>query len=126
MSDSEVENFLHVLPAYDSCFPDEVARRQLERGGFATDDTALIRLVAFTMEKFVRDTARSSFAHTRARMESPHCDAVVLSVGDVENALNEHNLHVKKLKYIADNAAVGKPVPLKLRIRHPKKRRRKN
>lgn len=123
MSDSEIEKFLHVLPAYDSCFPDEVAQHHLERGGFTTEDAALIRLAAFAMEKFVRDITRSSFAHTRTRIESPSSDMVVLSVGDVENAMNDHDMDVKKLKYVADNAAVGNPVPLKLRGRLKKYRR---
>jgi len=124
-NDSELERFLQVLPLCDSCFPDEVARHLLERGGFTTEDTALIRLSAFVLEKFVLDIARTSFAHTRSRMESASSDMVVLSVGDVENAMNEHKMNVKKLKYIADNPGSGNPVPLKLRLR-PKKYRPTN
>lgn len=125
MNDAEFERFLQVLPLYDSCFPDQVARHHLERGGFATEDIALMRLAAFTMEKFIRDISRTSFVHTRARMESSSSDMVVLSVEDLENAMNDHKMDIKKLKYVADNVSVGKTVPLKLRIR-PENHRRKN
>lgn len=120
LNQDEVEAFLADLAEYQPVFPDSLVQYYLSRAGFVSDDVRVHRLVAVAAQKFVADIANDAIANSRLRAASapvPHGartklardPKIVLSLDDLELALREYCVDLKKPPYFADSLTAGIP-----------------
>lgn len=112
----ETDKFLASLTDYSPAIPDALVRYYLSRAGFTTDDVRLERLIAVAAQKFLADVANDAIAHSRLRVagsaptrKQAKDPKVTLTVDDLERALREYGVMLRKPPYFADNVAAGAP-----------------
>lgn len=115
----ELEKFLASLSDYQPALPDELVRHYLSRSGFTTDDVRVERFIALAAQKFLADIATDAISHARIRStnSSAHRKSnaaareakVTLTVDDLERALREYGVSLKKPPYFADSVTAGAP-----------------
>ena len=111
----EVEKFLCSLTDYKPAIPDELVRYYLARSGFVTEDVRLERLISLAAQKFVADVANDAISHSRLRQASSGAPKkgsakemrVTLTVDDLERALREYGVVLRKPPYFADTVSAG-------------------
>jgi transcription initiation factor TFIID subunit 10 len=123
LDQEEVERFISTLGDYQPALPDALVAHYLSRAGFATDDIRVQRLIALAAQKFLADVANVAIAYSRLRAgaaPAPHGarakaaarePKVCLTVDDLERALREYGVHLRKPPYFADNVTAGMPEP---------------
>jgi transcription initiation factor TFIID subunit 10 len=119
----EMEKFIGSLTEYQPALPDALVRYYLSRAGFATDDVRIERLVALAAQKFLADVANDAIANSRLRADAapaPHGarakaaardPKITLTVDDLERALREYGVNLRKPPYFADSVTAGVPQP---------------
>ena len=116
----EVEKFLTTLSSYRPAIPDELVRYYLSRAGFQTDDVRLERLISLAAQKFIAEIAHDAISHCRLRQGAstsqskkgaPKDVKLTLTIDDLERALREYGVVLKKPPYFADNVNAGAPEP---------------
>lgn len=106
----ELEKFFVALSDYRPALPDELVRHHLARSGFQTADVRVERLIALAAQKFLADVARDAISQSRMRtpVQSKKRDGkLVLTVDDLERALREYGVTLKKPPYYADSVSAG-------------------
>lgn len=113
----EVEKFIGSLSEYQPALPDELVRYHLSRAGFQTDDVRIVRLVALAAQKFVADVANDAVASSRLRAAptggstrskaAARDSKVSLTVDDLERALRDYGVNLRKPPYFADSVSAG-------------------
>lgn len=124
MDREELEKFLASLSDYKPAIPDELVRHYLSRAGFTTDDVRIERFISLAAQKFLADIANDAIAHSRLRQNSAPASRkgnaaakdtkVTLTVDDLERALREYGVVLKKPPYFADSVSAGAPDPVSL------------
>lgn len=110
----EFEKFINSLDSYTPTLPDNLITHYLNRAGFQTDDPRVRRLVALATQKFVTDIANECIARSRMRLAATPAPKkgrehmkLVLTMEDLESALREFGVTVKKPPYFADSTNAG-------------------
>lgn len=123
LDQEEVERFIGSLAEYQPALPDELVRHYLSRAGFVTDDVRVQRLVALAAQKFLADVANDAIANSRLRAAAAPAPSgarakaaarepkVCLTVEDLERALREYGVNMRKPPYFADSVTAGMPEP---------------
>lgn len=120
LDQDEVETFLAELADYQPAFPDSLVQYYLTRAGFVTDDIRIQRLVAVAAQKFIADVANDAIANSRLRAAAapaPHGSRaktsrdpkITLTLDDLELALRDYGVNLKKPPYFADTLTAGVP-----------------
>uniref|UniRef100_A0A7S0ZD84 Transcription initiation factor TFIID subunit 10 n=1 Tax=Timspurckia oligopyrenoides TaxID=708627 RepID=A0A7S0ZD84_9RHOD len=112
----EVERLLASLGEYELAIPDELVSYYLMRSGFKCDDIRVQRLVSLAAQKFLADIANDAIAHSKLRQQSVTTKAkvvkepkMVLTSEDLDKALREYGVSLRKPAYYADHAAPATP-----------------
>lgn len=114
----DLEKFICSLDEYQPAIPDELIRHHLSRAGFQTDDPRIERLISLATQKFIADIANDAICQSRLRAASgpaPRKAAairepkIVLTLDDLERALREYGVHLRKPPYFADSVDAGAP-----------------
>lgn len=111
----EFERFVASLENYSPAVPDALTKYYLSRAGFTTNDIRVVRLVSLSAQKFVADIANDAIAQSRLRQSAasstkkgPSKDQkVTLTVDDLERALREYGVTLRKPPYFADSLSAG-------------------
>lgn len=112
----ELEKFVASLSSYNPALPDSLVRYHLSRAGFRTDDLCVQRLISLAAQKFLADIADEAINHSRMRQSHVPAtrktnaqakERVVLTVDDLERALREYGVVLKKPPYFADTVGAG-------------------
>jgi transcription initiation factor TFIID subunit 10 len=121
LDQEEVEKFVASLADYKPAIPDELVRYYLSRAGFVTDDVRVERLIAVAAQKFIADIANDAIANSRLRAAATPASGsrakaaaardpkVTLTVDDLERALREYGVNLRKPPYFADSVSAGLP-----------------
>jgi transcription initiation factor TFIID subunit 10 len=121
LDQGEVEKFVASLADYKPAIPDELVRYYLSRAGFVTDDVRVERLIAVAAQKFIADIANDAIANSRLRAAATPASGsrakaaaardpkVTLTVDDLERALREYGVNLRKPPYFADSVSAGLP-----------------
>jgi len=113
MEREEVERLLASLEDYELAIPDELVGYYLMRAGFKCDDIRVQRLVALAAQKFLADIGNDAVTHCKLRQQNapgkskgaPKETRNVLTADDLEKALREYGVSLKKPPYYADTVA---------------------
>lgn len=103
----EVSQFLEVLDSFTPTIPDAVINHYLRRSGFKSSDPRVMRLISLATQKFVADVATDAMEYCKAGQVSAAAKKgtrekqLVLTSGDLVNALNDHGIGVVKPPYYA-------------------------
>ena len=113
----ELEKFLASLTDYKPAIPDQLVRYYLSRSGFTTDDVRIQRLISLAAQKFLADIANDAISHSRLRQNATASSRkssaaakdpkVTLTVDDLERALREYGVMLRKPPYFADSVTTG-------------------
>ncbi|KAI0566165.1 transcription initiation factor TFIID subunit 10 [Gracilaria domingensis] len=110
----ELEKFVASLDEYVPTLPDNLVSHFLNRAGFQSEDIRVRRLVALATQKFIADVANESIARSRMRLAAMPAPKkgrehmkLVLTMEDLESALREFGVNVKKPPYFADSTTAG-------------------
>lgn len=106
----ELEKFVSALTDYRPAIPDELVRHHLARAGLETSDVRVERLIGLAAQKFIADIASDAIAQSGIRTRSarkPRDAKIVLTLDDLERALREYGVVLKKPAYFADCVSAG-------------------
>lgn len=118
VENDEMEKFVVSLGDLKPAFPDELVRVYLARTGFQSDDLRLDRYVALAAQKFLADIANDTIGHSRMRQNAAASKSktaagkdskLTLTVDDLERALRDYGVMLRKPPYFADSVNAGVP-----------------
>lgn len=116
----ETEAFLSSLSDHTPALPDALVTHHLARAGFTTSDERVTRLVGFAAQKFLADVANDAIANSRLRADAAPAPSsrlkaaardgrLRIGVDDLERALREYGVELRKPQYFADCTTAGAP-----------------
>ena len=116
MDRDDVERLLVSLNEYEMAVPDELVAYYLMRSGFKTDDVRVQRLIALAAQKLLADVTNDAISHSRLRQQANQSKStkhgaadtsLLLTSDDLEKALRDYGVTIKKPPYYADHSLAG-------------------
>lgn len=125
LESAELEKFVASLSDFRPALPDELIRALLSRTGFQTDDVRVERYIALAAQKLLADISNDAIAQSRLRQNAAPSNRksaaaakegkITLTIDDLERALREYGIALRKPPYFADSVGAGAPeVPVVL------------